>query len=386
MRVEDGEEQSVVRKLCEKLGLPALSSVLAKTPARLLQPILIHAWRERAQTRVPHSLLRQYESKQAFFGPADSGQRELHRFSALFYESLPLTWTGIQLAPISPLGTNSVLSAVSQDVSLATTRESEVVSDPTTALALEIARRRKTFMTDATRPNQSVHLATVQRVLRMQHFAAEKGYMQHFNLFALASGGRNHREQEFDTVSLALHVSTWLTFLKHARQNGLLLTNIAVLLSDVRLLDHLIQTVGLPRATIQRRSLDEDFFLFREFAVRLPEHITSTAELTGQLVTDYALQPFLERLRSMERFALEPLRQEFPHVSFGFDLARKAGLGYYTGPCFHIFATTTDGREVQLADGGAVDWSAKLLTSEKERLVTSGFGAELTHKLFRPPT
>ena len=50
---------------------------------------------------------------------------------------------------------------------------------------------------------------------------------------------------------------------------------------------------------------------------------------------------------------------------------REAAAGYYAGFCFHIFAG-----EMQLADGGAVDWGAKLTGNGKERMVISGCGVE----------
>jgi len=37
---------------------------------------------------------------------------------------------------------------------------------------------------------------------------------------------------------------------------------------------------------------------------------------------------------------------------------------------------------VQVADGGVVDWAAKLLSNGREAMVTSGLGAELMQKLF----
>jgi hypothetical protein len=53
------------------------------------------------------------------------------------------------------------------------------------------------------------------------------------------------------------------------------------------------------------------------------------------------------------------------------EVGRKAAAGYYAGFCFHIFAG-----DMQLADGGAVDWGAKLTGNGKERMVISGCGVE----------
>jgi hypothetical protein len=53
------------------------------------------------------------------------------------------------------------------------------------------------------------------------------------------------------------------------------------------------------------------------------------------------------------------------------EVGREAAGGYYAGFCFHIFAG-----DMQLADGGVVDWGAKLTGNGKERTVVSGCGVE----------
>ena len=53
------------------------------------------------------------------------------------------------------------------------------------------------------------------------------------------------------------------------------------------------------------------------------------------------------------------------------EAGRESAAGYYAGFCFHIFAGDT-----HLADGGVVDWAAKLTGNGKERMVISGCGVE----------
>lgn len=53
------------------------------------------------------------------------------------------------------------------------------------------------------------------------------------------------------------------------------------------------------------------------------------------------------------------------------EVGREAAGSYYAGFCFHIFAG-----DMQLADGGCVDWGAKLTGNGKERMVISGCGVE----------
>lgn len=53
------------------------------------------------------------------------------------------------------------------------------------------------------------------------------------------------------------------------------------------------------------------------------------------------------------------------------EAGREAAAGYYAGFCFHIFAG-----DMQLADGGVVDWGSKLTGNGKERMVIAGCGVE----------
>lgn len=53
------------------------------------------------------------------------------------------------------------------------------------------------------------------------------------------------------------------------------------------------------------------------------------------------------------------------------EVGREAAGSYYAGFCFHVFAG-----DMQLADGGIVDWGAKLTGNGKERMVISGCGVE----------
>jgi hypothetical protein len=49
---------------------------------------------------------------------------------------------------------------------------------------------------------------------------------------------------------------------------------------------------------------------------------------------------------------------------------------YYNSFTFQVSATTDDGRLFELVDGGTTNWTQKLLSSSKERLVISGIGSE----------
>ena len=88
-----------------------------------------------------------------------------------------------------PLGTSSSLGGISQDWVVTTVRGGEIVSDPTSVLALECALRRRR---DRTRP---VRLSTTHRVLRAQVF--EPPFTQHFGMLALCAADRPEAKRRF---------------------------------------------------------------------------------------------------------------------------------------------------------------------------------------------
>jgi hypothetical protein len=54
---------------------------------------------------------------------------------------------------------------------------------------------------------------------------------------------------------------------------------------------------------------------------------------------------------------------------------RQDGRGYYAGFCFKVRAGHED-ESTEIADGGLVDWTQRLVPSAKERLFVSGLGLE----------
>ncbi|MGH3730270.1 MAG: hypothetical protein ACRDTU_16190 [Micromonosporaceae bacterium] len=82
------------------------------------------------------------------------------------------------------------------------------------------------------------------------------------------------------------------------------------------------------------------------------------------------------RLTSLGSSVLVPaITKELPDVAVLADPDRESGRGYYTELCFKVDVASSDGwREV--ADGGFVDWTVRLLGDRKERLLISGVGVD----------
>ena len=73
---------------------------------------------------------------------------------------------------------------------------------------------------------------------------------------------------------------------------------------------------------------------------------------------------------------LAGVRRRFAGVEAVLAPDRQEGRAYYRHVCFWIHAANDAGDAVHLVDGGAVDWTQRLLSNAKERLIVSGIGSE----------
>jgi hypothetical protein len=139
-----------------------------------------------------------------FVMPSASDPRKVWRTEARLWALLPEEFTGVELSPVTPLGTCTALGPVSQNRVISTIRGSEVVSDPTNVLAVEAAWRRREAAANAA----PVHLACCHTVLRAQPFDAP-GAFQHFRLFALVTSARDRGSAATEAAMLVTHLTFW---------------------------------------------------------------------------------------------------------------------------------------------------------------------------------
>jgi hypothetical protein len=169
-------------------------------PATDLQTLLLSVARARAAAVTPATLLRRW-SEDRFVRPSTHDPRRVVAAQARLWELLPQHVTGVELSPVAPIGTITALAPLQQHRVVTTTRSSEVVSDPTNALAVEAALRRRG------RKNGRVDLAAYHRVVRAQRFGP--GYAAHFALFALVSSTRAGASGTAEASLLIDHLRYW---------------------------------------------------------------------------------------------------------------------------------------------------------------------------------
>jgi hypothetical protein len=187
-------------------AMPAGSrAALAGLAPADLQTLLIDVARTRAEQVTPAAVIRRWQQDR-FVRPAAADPRRVAAVEARLWQLLPAEFTGVELSPVTPLGTCTAVTPGSQNRILSTVRATEVVSDSTNVLAVEAATRRRGQQKDG-----HTHLAACQRQLRAQLFGP--GAAAHFRLFALVSSARASGSGSTEASLLTRHLTYWLDVL-----------------------------------------------------------------------------------------------------------------------------------------------------------------------------
>ncbi len=192
----DGEVSAPARRVADAIGGTGAVSVLGEVGGADLTSFLLEVARHRAARVTPTDLLRAVRQNR-FVVPAAVDARVLHRTVAEVCDALPDGFELVELAPVTPLGTHSVVAAVHQDKVVTTARGTEVAADPTNGLALLAAVRRR-GSTD------SIRLGAAQRVLRAQ--PQPEGLLPHFTVLGLVTAGRDPGNLGFERSALPEHL------------------------------------------------------------------------------------------------------------------------------------------------------------------------------------
>lgn len=363
----------IVRRIVAESGDPGLFEALAsKLPPSDLQSLLLEVFAERAGREAPRGVLARARAG-AMFAPSDVDSRLLNDVERCAFEAAE-GFEAVELAPALPLGTQTVVGGIHQNNVVTTIRNSEMPGDPAQALALQAALRRR-------RPpgeRAEVHLCAAQRVVRMQPFDVP-GFSPHFKLFAMVSAGKDAGGYDFEMGQLRRHVACYLRFFRRLNECGFKLRQPLVEVSDHRLTAALLARAGVAESTVRERirahRLGSTRELLRERGVELPEHAAAGGGELAGLPADTLL--------AVQGAVFEPLRREFPEAEFGLLIARLEGFGYYPGLCLRISPAAAGGARYPIADGGFVDWTARLLANRKERLLASGIGIEFICRRYR---
>ena len=306
-------KEKIIERILRTAQAPDLLEVLTQRLSQSdLQSLLLEVYRKRAHNLTPRHLLQQYEQNR-FVQPAAVNPKQLLEFDRLAYSVLPTSFELLELSPVSPLGTNSVVAPVDQDNAVTTIRNTEVCSDSTNILALECARRRR----GRSHPEVDTKLCASHRLLR-PHLPNDPASFPHFRIFSLCTAGRDRGSYGFEVAALREHLEFYLRLLQSAQQAGFRL--------------EVVQT---------------SITVFDE--------------------THYQV---------LKAKVLDKLSLSYSNVEFMLNQEQESGQGYYSGVRFQIYARDKAGTDYFIVDGGFTDWTQQLLSNRKERLLISGMGSE----------
>jgi hypothetical protein len=196
----------IMERIERDAGVPHLADILSDRLAPTdLQSLLLEVYARRARRRDPKVLLEDHVSNR-FTRPSAQDPTRLLEWDRVAFSKLPKLFRPVELSPVSPLGTASVLSPISQDWIVSTTRNTEVVADSTNGVAIECAVRRREQRNFSAGHADSVHLAASHRLLRGQKISPRPGVLQHFRPFSLCSAGRDPGNLRFETETISLHI------------------------------------------------------------------------------------------------------------------------------------------------------------------------------------
>lgn len=314
----------IITAIEKKAGVPDLTTLLAeRLSGSELNSLLMEVYKKKVAHTTPEILLQQYQANR-FVQPAETDMIGLLRLELKTLEFLrDHSFQPIELSPAAQLGSCSIVGTVSQDKIISATRHTEIMADATNSLALYIAAMKKSASAAGVKGAEAPaakdgiwRLSTTHRHLRTQELKV-KGFTPHFKIGCLVTSGRDSGNYEFESTQLPEHIRT---------------------------LDSLLREVfGIQRLRIklQRRE--------------------------GYADPDRLLQTVADQLKKK-------------HPALGMTIEDSApGNNYYKGIQFKVIIEANN-HEFEIADGGFVDWTQKLLGNPKERLLISGFGLGLLYK------
>ncbi|MBB6637534.1 hypothetical protein [Cohnella thailandensis] len=186
------EKEDTVNRLAERLSGADFNS------------LMLEIFKARTRLSTPSELLKKYESNR-FVHPADIDPLQLKKLELdLLTIAKKHLVTPLQLSPVAPLGSCSVVGPVDQNKVISASRGTEVVADATNLLALHICRLLKSR--EQSDREEFIRFSTTHRHVRAQYFGDSPGMLSHFHIFCMATAGADNGSYSFEIPSFWEHI------------------------------------------------------------------------------------------------------------------------------------------------------------------------------------
>ncbi|SDO04257.1 hypothetical protein SAMN04487897_107171 [Paenibacillus sp. yr247] len=303
-------ESKAIQRILDKLNRNDFIDLLSERVSLSdLNTLLLELFRKKTSDTSYGDLLRNYSANR-FVQPAELNpialkQMEIH----ILKIAQSYSYQAMQLSPVAPLGSCSVVATSDQNKIISALRGTEVVADATNVLALHICDllKKGTLKNN----DDSLRFSTTHRHVRAQKFS-NPGSLTHFNLFCMVASGRDRGSYSFEKETLAEHISVYQKVF-----SSLYNTNIKVRL----------------------------------------KRLAGYTDANG----------FMQRLSLF-------IKDVSPEIIVIEDES-EGNNQYYKGLQFTVIVNI-NGKEINIGDGGFVDWSQKLLGNKKERMMISAIGLD----------
>ncbi|TDF96268.1 hypothetical protein [Paenibacillus piri] len=191
---QTGNKNNILDVLSEQLSLSDLNT------------LLLEVFRRRTHGSPYADLMKAYAANR-FVQPSALDPIELKQMEIrLLTVAADASFRAIQLSPVAPLGSCSVVATSDQNKIISALRGTEVVGDATNLMALHICSllKEKKLAND----ESPVRLCTTHRHVRAQQFN-KPGLLPHFHLFCMVSSGKDKGSYSFEKQALLDHLKVY---------------------------------------------------------------------------------------------------------------------------------------------------------------------------------
>jgi hypothetical protein len=302
-------ENKALERILEQLADSDPLQLSSRLPLSDLNTWLLEVFRQRTQAASAVDLLKAYSANR-FVLPSELDPLALKRLELdVLTLAADASYQPLQLSPVAPLGSCSIVATSDQNKVISALRGTEVVADATNLIALHICKllKERKLANDG----ELIRFCTTHRHVRAQSFG-KPGLLPHFHLYCMVTSGKDQGSYSFERRALLEHVNVYRQIFEALFHTGLTLR-------------------------LNRRDGYTDSSGLVE---RMTRHI----------------------------------QEEAPDITV-IENPEETRNQYYKGLQFSILVQL-DGQEINIGDGGFVDWPQKLLGSKKERMLISAIGLE----------
>ena len=319
--------EKIIHRILKKTNVPDLLDLLVdKLTFGELQSLLLKVIERKTRKKNIKDVFSEYLSNR-FVQPSDISPVEHRQLDLRIFSLLPADFELVSLAPLTPVGSSSVLTSIHQNNVISTIRNVEVAADTTNMLAFECAKRRKALLQKDSRNKDTVKLCASQLLTRGQPFE-NKDFSASFNVTGLCTAGQEKGHDDFALVNLEEHLMFYISILDEVTEKE-----------------------------------ETDKIIIKFFSRDAFDNSSLIGSIKNKL-------------------------EQREDICFRTENNCRFATDYYIRLRFMIGIVKQDGLENIYIDGGFTEWTSRLLGNRKEKLLTSGIGTDFllrTIKLKKSP-